>query len=134
MDITTTDHAGPDQAFRAYLAAGEFRIQRSASSGRYVFYPRVAEPLTGLRDLEWVKTSGDGVVHATTCNRQRPEQGGDYNVALIDLAEGPRMMGRVVGIDPQDVRIGMPVRAEIGLIDDATVILWRVVAPAEKTT
>jgi hypothetical protein len=33
-----------------------------------------------------------------------------YVVALVDLDEGPRVMTNLVGIDPDDVRIGMRVR------------------------
>ena len=36
--------------------------------------------------------------------RQRPEKGGDYNLALIELKEGPRMMSRVVGVPPEAVQ------------------------------
>jgi uncharacterized OB-fold protein len=32
---------------------------------------------------------------------------------LIDLAEGPRMMSRVEGMAPEQVRIGMAVRAKV---------------------
>ena len=35
---------------------------------------------------------------------------------MIDLAEGPRLMSRVDGIAPAQVRIGMPVQAQV--IDD----------------
>ncbi len=103
-------------------------IQRSKSSGRYVFYPRTLEPGTGAADLEWVEASGDGVVYATTVNRQRPESGGDYNVALIDLAEGPRMMSRVVGIEPSAVKIGMKVKAKVDKIGDKPAVVFE---PAE---
>jgi uncharacterized OB-fold protein len=34
-------------------------------------------------------------------------------VCLVDLAEGVRMMSRVVSIDPQQVMIGMDVKARI---------------------
>ena len=83
--------------FAAFLAEGKFMIQRSKSTGAYVFYPRVFAPRTGAADLEWVEASGDGVVYATTCNRYPADKGGDVNIALIDLAEGPRMMSRVEG-------------------------------------
>src|SRR5690606_32935433 len=53
----------PDAEFNAYLAEGRFMIQRSRSSGKYVFYPRVAEPGTGARDLEWTEASGLGTVY-----------------------------------------------------------------------
>ena len=119
---------GPERRFYDYLKEGKFMIQRSASSGRYNFYPRVMEPGTGATDLEWVEASGDGVVYATTVNRQRPERGGDYNICLVDLAEGPRMMSRVVGIEPADVKVGMMVKAKVDKIGDHDAVVFE---PAE---
>jgi uncharacterized OB-fold protein len=115
---------GPEAIFRAHLADGRFMIQRSASTGAHVFYPRVIAPGSGEADLEWVEASGQGTVYATTVTRRRPEQGGDYNVALIDLAEGPRMMSRVVDIDPAEVKIGMKVKARIGELNGAPAVLF----------
>jgi len=45
--------------------------------------------------------------------RRKPEAGGDYDVSLIDLDEGVRMMSRVEGVPPQEVRIGMRVKAKL---------------------
>lgn len=122
--MSDTAGPGPEAQFRAFLAEGRFMIQRSRSSGVYVFYPRVAAPVTGERDLEWVEASGNGEVYSTTVVRNRPEKGGDYNVALIDLAEGPRLMSRVIEIAPAEVRIGMKVRARIGELDGAPQVLF----------
>ena len=102
----------PEREYLEFLTKGEFKLQRCRSSGAFVFYPRVAEPRTGATDLEWVKASGLGTVYSTTVIRQKPPKT-DYNLALIDLAEGPRMMSRVEGLAPQDVKIGMSVRAKI---------------------
>lgn len=117
----TTMH--PEQDYLRFLGEGRFMIQRSRSSGRHVFYPRVAEPRTGATDLEWVEASGEGTVYATTVVRQRPPTP-SYNVALIDLAEGPRMMSRVEGIAPEDVRIGMKVRARISRDGDQPLLVF----------
>lgn len=113
----------PDRAFRAFLDEGRFMLQRSRETGRFVFYPRVAEPGTGCTDLEWVEASGAGVVYSTTVVRNQP-RAPDYNVALIDLAEGVRMMSRVEGVDPGAVAIGMAVRARVARIDDAPAIVF----------
>jgi uncharacterized OB-fold protein len=113
----------PEDEFSAFLAQGKFMLQRSRSSGRYVFYPRVAEPRTGLRDLEWVPASGRGTVYATTVVRPKPPQK-PYNVALIDLAEGPRVMSRVEGIEPTAVRIDMAVQARIAKVEDRAILLF----------
>ena len=98
-------------------------LQRCASSGAFVFFPRIAEPKTGATDLEWVRASGKGTVYSTTVIRQKPPKT-DYNLALIDLAEGPRMMSRVEGLAPQDVKIGMSVRAKIVSAEDRPVIVF----------
>lgn len=117
------DTIRPEQDYLRFLAEGRFMIQRSRSSGRHVFYPRVAEPVTGVTDLEWVEASGRGTVHATTVVRQRPPTP-SYNVALIDLAEGPRMMSRVQGIPPEAVEIGVAVRAKIIVEDGKPLVVF----------
>lgn len=118
------DGPGPEAVYRSYLAEGRFMIQRSASTGTYVMWPRVVLPGTGEADLEWVEASGAGTVYATTVTRRRPEQGGNYNVALIDLAEGPRMMSRVVGVAPEEVTIGMKVEAKVDELNGAPAVLF----------
>lgn len=122
---TTAEPAGPEATFQRFLAQGRFMLQRSRSSGAFVFYPRRLAPGTGRDDLEWVEASGRGTVYSTTVVRQRPEKGGDFNVALIDLDEGPRMMSRVVGTAPEEVRIGMAVAAEVGELDGTPAVLFR---------
>jgi uncharacterized OB-fold protein len=124
MDVTH-----PDAEFRAFLAEGQFMIQRSKSSGVHVFYPRAVAPGTGARDLEWVPASGRGVVYSTTVVRKKPPEP-SYNVALIDLAEGPRMMSRVEGVEPAAVAIGMAVQARIVDQDGEPVVVFDAVEPA----
>lgn len=102
----------PDKDYKQFLDEGRFMILRSRETGRHVFYPRVAEPVSGGTDLEWVPASGYGIVYSTSVMRERPPVQ-DYNIALIDLEEGPRMMSRVEGIPPEAVKIGMRVKAKI---------------------
>lgn len=84
----------PDSEYAAFLKDGRFMLQRSRHSGRHVFPPRVAEPGTGVRDLEWVEARGTGTVYSITEIAQRPPAA-NTNVALIDLDEGPRLISRV---------------------------------------
>ena len=113
----------PEQDYRRFLAEGRFMIQRCADSGRHVFYPRVAEPLSGSTNLEWVEPSGFGTVYSTTVIHQRPPAP-NYNVALIDLDEGPRMMSRVEGVAPEAVRIGMRVKARVVESEGAPIVIF----------
>ena len=113
--------SGPEKRYLDALAAGRFEIQKCAACARHVFYPRVVCPHCGAGELGWVAPSGRGTVYSTTVVRRKPADGGDYNVCLVDLAEGVRMMSRVASIPPQEVKIGMAVTARIadGLVEFA---------------
>ena len=111
---------GADAQYFDHLREGRFMIQRSAGTGEFVFYPRMICPGTGKADLSFEEVSGEGVVYATT-SVQRPEKyGGSYNLCLIDLKEGVRMLSRVLDINPDQVSIGMKVQAHIEPVDFGT--------------
>jgi uncharacterized OB-fold protein len=40
-------------------------------------------------------------------------------VVLVELEEGTRIVSNLVGIDPKDVKIGMPVKVSIEQVDPA---------------
>jgi len=101
----------PLAIYEAHLARGELAYQYSPAAGRAVFYPRVICPFTGSAELEWRVSAGLGTVYATTVTH--PVKGNPYNVALIDLDEGFRLMSRVEDIPPEAVRIGMRVRFRV---------------------
>jgi Predicted nucleic-acid-binding protein containing a Zn-ribbon len=111
---------GPQAVYERYLRDGRFMLQRGRKTGKYVFYPRVLVPGTGETDMEWVEASGKGTIYALTVNRSRDES---YNVALIDLAEGVRMMSTVVGCE--SAPIGAAVQAEIEQGEDSARVVFR---------
>jgi len=113
---------GPQEQYLAFLAQGRFMLQRSLSSGRFVFYPRVLIPGSGETDLEWVEARGTGTVYAITVNRAR---GGSHNVALIDLDEGPRMMSRIEG--RETAPIGSRVKARIVEEEGCALVVFDVI-------
>jgi uncharacterized OB-fold protein len=101
----------PLAAYIAHLEKGELAYQFSPSANQAVFYPRVIAPRTGATDLEWRVSKGFGTVYATTV--VHPQQGSPYNVALIDIDEGFRMMSRVEDIEPTAVHIGQRVKFRV---------------------
>ena len=72
--------------------------------------------------MEWSESSGRGTVYATTAVYRR--DGAPYNVALIDLDEGFRMMSRVEGIPAEDVEVGMRVSLSVRSEDDGPVAVF----------
>jgi uncharacterized OB-fold protein len=115
---------GPLQTFENHVANGDFRIQQCKDCGGHVFYPRYLCNHCGSSDMKWVEVSGRGVVYSTSVVRRKPDRGGDYNISLIDLEEGPRIMSRVMDVEPDEVTIGMAVSAHVGLIDDKPAVVF----------
>jgi uncharacterized OB-fold protein len=118
---TPFDGKGPDEHWSQALARGVFLLQRCRSCGTHRFPPALVCGACGAGMPEWVEASGAGTVHSTTTVRARE---GDYNVSLIDLAEGCRLMSRVEGVAPEAVAIGMAVRAGI-TADPEPVLVFR---------
>lgn len=115
---------GPVQLYQDALTQGRFIIQQCKDCGQHVFYPRVLCTHCGSIELKWVEPSGRAVVYSTSVVRQKIEKGGDYNVALIELEEGPRMISCVVDVEPEKVKIGMAVSAHVGLLNGQHAVVF----------
>lgn len=75
-------------------------------------------------DWDTVEASGEGAVYSYVVMHHPPFPAftPPYAVALVELAEGVRMISNVVGTAPDKVRIGMPVRLAFQEYDDALVL------------
>jgi len=107
---------------------GRLVVQRCTTCGNHQLYPRW-RCLRCRGEVQWVDASGGGTVYSFTVIRQnfaRPfRELLPYVVALVDLDEGPRLMTNLVGCDPEDVRIGMPVRVTFEEVsEDASIPLF----------
>ena len=95
----------PADVFADYCERGVLAYQVTPA-GEPFFYPRLVAP--GGGGPEWRESAGRGTVYATTTVRRRGEE--PHDVSLVELDEGFRMMSRVDGVDPADVRVGMRVQ------------------------
>jgi uncharacterized protein len=98
----------------------ELLARHCRSCGQYHFYPRDFCPSCFSPDVGWIKTSGRGRVYSfTVCHR--PARGFEkevpYNLALIELNKGFRMMSCVVDCPLDEIRTGMTVEVTF---DDVT--------------
>ncbi|OJF14775.1 hypothetical protein EDD30_0779 [Couchioplanes caeruleus] len=124
----------PDTAFFwAGTAAGELRVQRCGECGALRHPPGPACPRCGATKPEYAVASGAGRIHSYVVHRHPPLPGRRLPVvvALVDLEEGVRIVGELRGADPDQVRIGAPVRVKfVRLDDEVTLPAWRLDAPA----
>lgn len=98
------------------VQAGELRLQVCQDCGSWIYYARGLCPRCHGDDLAWQRASGEGVVYSFTVSRRPagPAFAADvpYVVALVDLAEGPRMLSNIVDVAPEDVAVGDPVTVD----------------------
>ena len=128
----------PDPVSSEFWSAashGRLLVQHCRACGERQFYPRAVCAACGSTP-EWEEVSGRGTVHTFTIIRQnyaRPFRDElPYVVAIIELAEGPRMMGNVTGVAVEDVYVGMPVTAYIVEAEEGVgVPMWRPSKEAE---
>jgi uncharacterized protein len=136
-DVTTPDEwtkplPQPDDVNRPYWSAGvegRLVIQQCPHCSHRQFYPRALCTKCG-DEPEWIDCTGRGTVHTFTIIRQmgmRPFRDElPYAVAMIELEEGPLIMGTVTDCDPESVRIGLPVEVHfVRAADDVGVPYWR---------
>jgi uncharacterized OB-fold protein len=98
----------------------ELLIQRCRTCSKYYFYPRDFCPSCFSFDVEWVRASGRGTIYSfTVCHRPAHgfEEDVPYNLVIVELEEGARMMSTLVGCPNDSLRIGMAVKV---IFDDVT--------------
>lgn len=99
----------------------ELRLQRCSDCGHVRYPVSYVCPECLSYAHEWEKMSGRGSVFASVTIHQvyHPAYKDDvpYNVAMIQLAEGPRMISNVIGCLPDQVAVGDAVEVRF---DDVT--------------
>ncbi|MEU1411472.1 Zn-ribbon domain-containing OB-fold protein [Streptomyces sp. NPDC005731] len=120
------------QTYWDAAARGRLLIRRCAACGRAHHYPREFCPHCWSDDVVWEAASGRAtlytwsVVHRNDLPPFRDRT--PYVAAVVDLAEGPRMMTEVVECEEAELRVGMGLRATFRAAGTAAVpvfLPWR---------
>lgn len=109
-------------SFQFFMNEGKLMGSRNRDTGEVFVPPRPIDPRTHGDDMEWVELSGRGKLAAFTSvyigtsamidagyDRSNP-----YIAGIVELEEGPRISGQIIGVDslrPEIEWIGRPVRA-----------------------
>jgi len=111
-----------DQPYWEGCKKHELMLQKCQSCGTYFFPARPVCSECWSPNLEWTKVSGKGEVFSWVVFHQLYHPGFKeelpYNVSLIQLKEGPRMMSNVIRCRNEDLKIGMPVEVVFEDITD----------------
>ncbi|WP_369223384.1 Zn-ribbon domain-containing OB-fold protein [Streptomyces sp. R39] len=108
------DRPEPDAFTRPYweaAAEGRLLLRRCGSCGRAHHYPREFCPHCWSEDVSWERAAGRATLYTwSVVHRNDLPPFGDrvpYVAAVVDLAEGPRMMTELVAADPGTLRAGL---------------------------
>lgn len=100
-----------------------FVLQRCSNCDRYLQPPRPMCPeCRSMDSLEWVESAGRGEIYSyvnfTTDRMAYPAMKVPYSVVLVELEEGVRLVSNMIDLEPDEVRIGLPVEVAFDDISD----------------
>ncbi len=117
----------PDELTAPFWEAanrGVLAIQHCAACERYVHPPEAVCPHCQAANLAFREVSGRACVYTHTVVRDNITrgfaEGEPYVIGIIELVEQERLVlvANVVGVAPEEVRIGMPLRVTFERLTD----------------
>ena len=99
--------------FWDYCKQHELRVQNCLKCNELFYPPSHMCPHCHSLKSEWVKLSGKGRVYSYVVVRRATHPGFakdvPYIVAIIETEEGSHLTSNVIGCNPEEVRVDMPV-------------------------
>lgn len=112
----------------AAVSTGMLHIQQCASCGEYRHPPRWYCPSCHSPDYEFVPASGEGEIYSMAINHFTVDRAWiddlPYVTAVVQLAEGPRVVGALRDAGPDDVSIGDKVQVSVEARGEDFAFIW----------
>lgn len=115
-----------NERFWSGVADHKLLLQECRDCGHRPYPPRSQCPVC-FGDLDWFEAEGTGTVYSFGVVH-RPNQPAVFAdqtpilIAIIELAEGPRMVSNIIGCDPDEVAIGDEVTVVFEEVDEGVVL------------
>jgi uncharacterized OB-fold protein len=110
-----------NQPYWDALKQRQLKLQRCDQCGKFWYPPSPLCPYCWSREFTWSAVSGHGRVNSWVVFHQSYFRGYDhdlpYNVAEVELDEGPRLLTNLVQIPNERIRAGLEVEV---VFDDVT--------------
>lgn len=101
----------------ACVSTGVLHLQRCGDCDEFRHPPRWYCPKCHSKNYEFIPVSGEGTIYSMVINHYSVDRGwGDevpYISAVVELTEGPRVVGHLVDVDPGGAAIGDPVQVTV---------------------
>jgi uncharacterized protein len=117
---------GLNAEFFAHCARGELRFQRCSACNAWRHPPRYRCGACGSGAWTWERSSGRGRVFSWTVTHQALDpafaEDAPYAVVVVELEEGPRLVGNLVDLDPADLELDLPVEVVLEQVSDTVAL------------
>lgn len=122
----------PDEQSKPFFEAameGRLLLMKCRDCGQVRFPSRQHCDECLSPEFSWVEASGRGTVRTFGIMHQRyhPAFADElpYNIAIVELEEGPRLPANIVGVSNADLRVGLPVQVEWERHEDVAIPKFR---------
>lgn len=108
---------------------GELKIRKCQSCGSLQFPPREMCIHCHTQDFDWITVSGNAKLFtlspSITPSFPAFKDDAPYTIVIVELEEGPRMLGWAANIEADQLEIGMPMQPVFRKVnDDVTLVDW----------
>lgn len=103
------------ESFYRMLGEKKLMAAKCLSCGRILLPPRPVCPNCYGTEMKWVELKSEGTVESYTVIHVPPARfaaEAPYVVMIVKMDEGVKLPGRLVGVEPEKVRVGMRVKVE----------------------
>jgi uncharacterized protein len=116
---------GVNAELYAFWAKGELRLQRCADCQTWRHPPRYRCAACGSAEVTWDLASGRGRVFSWTITHRAVDPAFEppYAIVVVELEEGPRLVGSPAGIEPADLRLDLPVAVELEPVSETVALV-----------
>jgi uncharacterized protein len=99
----------------AYWARGELRLQRCSQCDTWRHPPRYLCATCGSARFTWERAEGRGKVFSWTVTHRLVDPAFEppYAIVVVELTEGPRLVGSLSGLEPADLALDIEVVVEL---------------------
>ena len=119
----------PDEASAPFFEgakAGRLMLMRCGNCGEYRYPSRDRCDRCWSTDTDWVEASGRATLHSWVIFHQLYHPGFadriPYNVAVVELEEGPRITTKIIGCDNESLDAGMALNVAFDTVGDGLAI------------
>jgi uncharacterized OB-fold protein len=114
--------------FHELLATGTLHLQHCDACDRWWYPAKLLCPGGADHDLQWRPARGTGSLFSWTVTHQalHPAFAADvpYVTALVAMDDGPRLVGRLHGVEIDDVHTDDRVQLQVDVVDGVSIVAF----------